>query len=120
MKIPGTSSQPATPKSDAALERFAEFTGRVHERLVNGKRVYGDGSFERDPKALVEEIRQEVLDVAGWAFILYQRLSEMESVLSGHSQIANHAIGSAHEQNVFNGSGNARATHCDIDPLGAD
>ena len=72
-----------TPLSDAALERFPEFTARVEERLVNGKPVYGDSSFERSPMSLVEEIRQEVLDQAGWAFILYERLGRLEKRLAG-------------------------------------
>ena len=72
----------ATPRSDRALEQFDEFTARIRERLENGRRVYGDSSFERPLTSLVEEIRQEVLDQAGWAFIAYVRLSELEDRIS--------------------------------------
>lgn len=65
-------------RSDQALERFGEFAARIRARLESGKRVYGDSSFERPLVSLVEEIRQEALDVAGWAFILYDRLAELE------------------------------------------
>ena len=74
-----------SPRSDAALERFDEFTARIRARLEMGKRVYGDSSFERPPVSLVEEIRQEVLDVAGWSFILYERLAELERSVSLHA-----------------------------------
>ena len=70
-----------TPQSDAALERFPEFMARIRERLEAGKRVYGDSSFERPLDRLVEEIRQEVLDQAGWAFILYERLAKIETMV---------------------------------------
>lgn len=72
-----------TPKSDAALQLYEEFSERIRIRLENGKRVYGDSSFERPIERLVEEIRQEVLDVAGWAFILYSRLDELEKKVDG-------------------------------------
>lgn len=77
-----TGAGPLSPKSEASLARFGEFSARIRERLENGKRVYGDSSFERPPVRLLEEIRQEVLDVAGWAFILYERLAELELVLA--------------------------------------
>ena len=67
-----------TPRSDAALEQFDKFTARVRERLVNGKRAYGDSSFERPLESLIEEIRQEALDVAGWGFIVFRRLDELD------------------------------------------
>ncbi len=68
----------STPKSEAAIALFSEFARRIEERLENGRRVYGDSSFDRPLESLVEEIRQELLDVAGWSFIMYHRLSEIE------------------------------------------
>jgi hypothetical protein len=68
-----------TPKSDQAItEQYDQFTARIRERLEMGRKVYGDTSFELPPPALVEEIRQEVLDVAGWAFVMYCRLQALE------------------------------------------
>jgi hypothetical protein len=71
-----------TPKSDAALRRFSIFTKAIHARLENGRPIYGDSSFERQPQELLEEIRQELLDVAGWAFIMYERLNELDQRMS--------------------------------------
>lgn len=75
-----------TPLSDAALCEFDSFMRRVRERLENGRRVYGDSSFERPLTSLVEEIRQEVLDQAGWSFILFVRLCELERMVEAASK----------------------------------
>lgn len=69
----------ATPKSDQAIaHQYDEFTARIRARLDMGRATYGDASFTLPPVALVEEIRQEVLDVAGWAFVMYCRLQALE------------------------------------------
>lgn len=67
-----------TPRSDEALLKFDEYCRAIRHRLDAGKRVYGDSSFDRPLISLIEEIRQEVLDQAGWAFIAYSKLAELE------------------------------------------
>lgn len=67
-----------TPASDRAIKLFAEFTARLRERLEAGRQTYGDISFQRPREELIEEICQELLDVAGWAFILYCRIDNLE------------------------------------------
>lgn len=64
------------------LARWPEFATRVRERLDAGRAAYGDRSFSANPARLVEEIRQELLDVCAWAFILASRLDAMESELA--------------------------------------
>ena len=81
---PGDRGNGYAPRSDEALVRFVEFTDRIRQRLQMGKRVYGDSSFDRPLPSLVEQIRPEVLDAAGWAFILYERLEE----LGAHVKVA--------------------------------
>lgn len=71
-----------TPKSDAAMQRFPIFAEAIYARLDGGRRNYGDSSFEQPPARLAEEIRQELLDVAGWAFIMWERINELEQRLS--------------------------------------
>lgn len=71
-----------TPKSDEFLARgWYEFTEEVYARLAAGKRVYGDSSFDRDPARLIREIREELMDVAGWASIMDWRLRQLEEKL---------------------------------------
>jgi hypothetical protein len=63
------------PISHHALNQlWPVFTEDVLARLVPGAQAYGDESFGREPAELIEEIRQEVRDVAGWSFILDCRL----------------------------------------------
>lgn len=78
MRHPGTISFPDTPASDRAIKLFGQFTKHVRERLEAGRETYGDISFQRPREELVDEICQELLDVAGWAFILYCRVSDLD------------------------------------------
>lgn len=71
-----------TPVSDRALrEDWPEFEGELYKRLLAGKRDYGDRSFSREPLALLGEIEQELLDVSGWAFILFCRIRNLRRAL---------------------------------------
>ncbi len=80
-----------TPISDAALteawpefaegieraidrtlaETWATMRPRCYERLLRGKVEYGDASFNQSLDHLIDEIQQEFLDAANWAFIAY-------------------------------------------------
>lgn len=60
---------------------WQEFAAAVESRLAQGARDYGDKSFSREPAELIEEIRQELRDVAGWAFVLDRRLATMARAL---------------------------------------
>lgn len=51
-----------------------EFWRLVNERLDAGSRTYADRSFDRSPADLVGEIEQEILDICGWAFVLWCRI----------------------------------------------
>lgn len=50
---------------------FVEHAGR---RLQAGRRTYRDRSFSRPLQELVGEVEEELLDVAGWAYILWRRV----------------------------------------------
>jgi len=60
---------------------LARFWLRLRERLEAGARSYGDASFRREPAELAGEIEQELLDVCGWAFVLWRRLGRLRAVL---------------------------------------
>ena len=57
-----------------ALDRF---TARLRARLEAGAREYGDTSFSRPAAELIDEIQQELEDVAGWGFLLWVRLDRL-------------------------------------------
>lgn len=54
-----------------------EFVERLRARLDAGRREYGAVSFERPPDELRGEIEEELLDVAGWAFVLWVRVRSL-------------------------------------------
>lgn len=62
-------------KHDAQWWQFAE---TLHKRLEAGEREYGDASFSKAPTALIGEIAEELLDVCGWAFVLWVRLQRLQ------------------------------------------
>ena len=55
-------------------EIFPIFIKRLDERMEKGFKEYGDGSFDRDPQDVLNEIQQELLDVCGWSVILFHIL----------------------------------------------
>jgi len=67
---------------NAGHEReLVEFWLRLRERLEAGARSYGAASFGREPAELAREIEQELLDVCGWAFLLWCRLRRLAPLL---------------------------------------
>ena len=63
------------------LDRWPAFASEVRARLEAGRAAYGDKSFHREPDALLAELQQEALDLAGWGFILFQRLERAREAL---------------------------------------
>jgi hypothetical protein len=61
--------------------RWPSFAKELRERLDQGHREYGDGSFLLQPEVLLQHIREEILDICNWSFILYCRLADLESQL---------------------------------------
>jgi hypothetical protein len=56
------------------VDRFVE---RLRARLQAGARTYGDSSFTRPAGELVDEVMQELEDVAGWSLILWSRVARL-------------------------------------------
>lgn len=69
-----------TPASDP-LDGFAAFADTVRARLEQGRETYGDKSFSKDPAELVAELQAECLDLAGWGFVLFERLQAAQAAL---------------------------------------
>ncbi len=74
-------------------DRWPDFAAATDSRLKQGAREYGDRSFDLASTSLLDEIREELEDVAGWAFILWVRLGRVRDVLTvtGPSKAAGHA-----------------------------
>lgn len=73
------------------LARFAEFARAVNARLEAGRASYGDASFSRHPAVLCGEVEQELLDVCGWAYVLWVRMRALRDALDGGAKTTNAA-----------------------------
>lgn len=61
---------------------FDDFIAEVRARLEKGRVTYVDRSFSAEPETLIEELKQETLDLAGWGFILWHRLDAMLAAMA--------------------------------------
>jgi hypothetical protein len=66
---------------DAIVRKWPMYQCLVRDRLIVGADSYGDTSFLRPPSELLSEIAEELMDVTGWAFILWTRIQEMQQML---------------------------------------
>ena len=57
------------------------FVGRLRARLKAGAKTYGNTSFTRSAADLVDEIQQEIEDVAGWGLLLWIRLERLRGAV---------------------------------------
>lgn len=64
------------------LTPFSRFTRDLYSRLKKGQEEYGDESYGKHPLDLIREIKEEALDIAGWGYLLYQRLERLEHKVS--------------------------------------
>jgi hypothetical protein len=56
-------------------DHLRSWVGQLHTRLEIGAEEYGDSSYQRTFMDLMEELTQENLDRAGWAYILWVKAS---------------------------------------------
>jgi hypothetical protein len=57
------------------LDMFREWQAALHLRLEAGAEEYGDTSYKRSFTELLDELQQENLDRAGWAYIIWVKAS---------------------------------------------
>lgn len=58
---------------------FARFVVGLRRRLEAGARTYGNASFRRPAVELIDELQDEVTDIAGWGWILWRRLDRLRA-----------------------------------------
>lgn len=66
------STDPLPSRKAQSRKLQLEFLARLESRLVAGAQEYGDASFDRPDT--VDELLDEILDIAGWAFIVWVQL----------------------------------------------
>lgn len=60
---------------------YQQFLSDLAAKLDRGAKEYGEVSFSRDPLELIEELKAECLDLAGWGYILWHRLEKMKETI---------------------------------------
>lgn len=58
-------------------ESRLRFITQLHAKLDQGAREHGDASFDLSSPQLVKELQAEALDLAGWGWILWDRLERL-------------------------------------------
>jgi hypothetical protein len=65
-------------RAPAAIARdWRAFVAAVEVRLAAGAKAYGNASLKRPPASLAGEVEEELLDVAGWGFLLWLRVRSL-------------------------------------------
>jgi len=77
-----------TPKPMPREAVFLDFAACVCERMHKGQLKYGDRSFSARPSQLIRELEQEALDLAGWGYILWCRLRQMQAALERAANVS--------------------------------
>ncbi len=67
------------------LDRWPDFAQAVRVRLDAGRAAYGDRSFDGAPEDLAREIQEELEDVCGWAFVLWERIRRLTDAFSARN-----------------------------------
>ena len=68
-------------------KHWDQFETVMKGRLDTGHKEYGDASFNRKPTDLATELEEEALDVVGWGFILWVRLTELRNKMDETQQL---------------------------------
>jgi len=80
------------PNSPGRLDRWEEFEAKARARLEAGAREYGDQSFTKGIPYVFAQLKEELLDLAGWGYVGYERIRELEERLKAEGF---HGLGAA-------------------------
>jgi hypothetical protein len=67
-------------------DNWTAFMEEVRLRMEKGRQAYGDRSFLRPPAELAREVEEELLDVAGWAFVLWTRVRNLGNIIKDYHE----------------------------------
>lgn len=77
-----------TPVSDVMLaEYLPAYRRRQDARFENGRREYGDASFDLPVLRLIDEVQQECEDAANWQFMAWSRLEALKETIDAIGRI---------------------------------
>lgn len=62
------------------MKPWTKYFEELEKRIERAAIEYGDKSFDKSTEKLLGEIQEEILDIAGWSYILWEKLERMKSV----------------------------------------
>jgi len=57
------------------------YFGELRSRLKVGAECYGEKSFDKTDGRLLQEIQEEILDIAGWSYILWAKIERLKKAV---------------------------------------
>lgn len=60
------------------MSDYKRYFEELEARLEAGAKEYGDDSFKKSTLKLIGEIQEEILDIAGWGYILWKKLEDLK------------------------------------------
>ncbi len=67
------------------FDDWQEFNRELEARMEKGQEEYGNRSFKLPPSVIADEWEQEALDIAGWGFVLWQRIRRLKRSMEGNN-----------------------------------
>lgn len=61
------------------LTEKEKYFWELEKRLKIGAECYGDKSFDKTEGRLLQDIQEEILDIAGWSYILWAKIERLKS-----------------------------------------
>lgn len=68
------------------------FLRELEARLAKGAEEYGNKSFNRSFKDLTDEVLQEYLDIAGWAYVGWAKAKERLEIIEQQMLMVTHPV----------------------------
>jgi hypothetical protein len=77
-------------KTQNPMDAWPDYIKALKKRMVNGEATYGNKSFLKTPTMLSQEIKDEIMDICCWSYILLVRLSNIdEEILKAEERLDN-------------------------------
>lgn len=61
---------------------FAQFVLVLHDKLERGEQTYGNASFDRPLPRTLDELLEELVDICGWAWVMFVRIEALKESLT--------------------------------------
>lgn len=57
---------------------FCDYMDRMAMRHRGGAKTYGKSSYDKSIEAVLDEMSEEAIDIAGWGAFLYRKIEDMK------------------------------------------